>query len=283
MCPTLQHTPSATQLYTMMQNYMIGLAAVALSCNNQTTTLPLSANGTNVLNPKLLVLSLPADNSTLSACTPADGDPFTEADFTKAVTALGKADAASKASAFVGSLKDAAICSKQEAAMFLAHVWHQSGGLQFKEELACKDTEASKTACDVAYPLTQGKGVSGKHYYGRGYMQLAHDYNYEKAGQDLFGDASKLLNDPDSVASDESLSWRTAAWYWKANVHSVSGVKEGKFGVTTKAINGALECSPSAKPEARAAAQNRFKYYSTIMAAVLPTASAKLDETGCYN
>jgi predicted chitinase len=246
---------------------LIPIILLSIHSGSATSSSPACPKPTpNTLSPKT---NEPTANSTL----------FTEQDFVKAVTALGSPAAQSKAKPFIDSLKDGTITTKREAAMFLAQLWHESMGLEHKEEIACKSSEASKAACDKNYPLTAGKGKLGKHYYGRGYIQLTWDYNYEKASLALFND-TRLLDDPDSVAKSEELAWRTAAWYWKGHVHEAAGVKEGKFGATTMAINGALECS-SPQGEQLVKAKKRFEYYKTIMKAIGETGT--LDETGCYS
>ena len=58
------------------------------------------------------------------------------------------------------------ITTKLEAAMFLAQIIHESGGLKHKRELACINT-----GCPNHYHIT-GPGIQGKRYYGRGYIQL---------------------------------------------------------------------------------------------------------------
>lgn len=244
------------------------LATAAVACGS-----PANANATNTLNPK----DNNPGNATANASnstSAASGTAFTEDDFKKAVTALGKADAASKAPHFLTALKDASIATKQEAAMFMAQCWHESDQFQATEEYACKGDEAKKAACDKSYPLTPGKGKTGQHYYGRGYIQLTWDYNYEEASAALFPqDPKKLIEKPDLVATDDEIAWRTAAWFWNKNVHKVA--TDGKFGATTRAINGALECDGK-KPDIAA---KRFKYYETIMKAIGETAT--LDPSGC--
>uniref|UniRef100_A0A0D9VP75 chitinase n=1 Tax=Leersia perrieri TaxID=77586 RepID=A0A0D9VP75_9ORYZ len=49
------------------------------------------------------------------------------------------------------------------------------------------------------------------HYYGRGPIQLTHKYNYQQAGDALGLD---LVNNPDLVASDPVVAFRTAIWFW---------------------------------------------------------------------
>ena len=50
--------------------------------------------------------------------------------------------------------------------MFLAQIIFQSGGLRFKNEIAC-----SETGCSDLYPRTIISS-NNNHYYGRGYIQL---------------------------------------------------------------------------------------------------------------
>ena len=102
------------------------------------------------------------------------------------------------------------------------------------------------------------------------------DYNYQEASLDLYGDLRLLFN-PDQVALDESIAWQTAFWYWSKKVNTVPSVKMGYFGVSTNAINGALECSG---PK-RDAAQNRFRIYKNVLIAF--NVNETPIEYGCYN
>ncbi|XP_059632960.1 uncharacterized protein LOC132275471 [Cornus florida] len=125
-----------------------------------------------------------------------------------------------------GSVDD----SKREIAAFFAHVTHETGHFCYTEEI----DGPSKDYCDednTEYPCVAGKG-----YYGRGPIQLSWNYNYGPAGKAIGFDG---LNNPDIVASDVLVSFKTALWYWMNFVHPVIG--EG-FGATIRAINGALEC-----------------------------------------
>jgi predicted chitinase len=106
-------------------------------------------------------------------------------------------------------------------------------GLTAMRELYCANGN-NEQACRNAY----GSGPGGVIYYGRGPMQLSHDYNYRAASQNIFGDPNVLLNDPDRVARESKTGWNTAAYFWSANVHDNSAT----FGQTLKKINGALEC-----------------------------------------
>ncbi|GJS10857.1 putative reverse transcriptase domain-containing protein [Tanacetum coccineum] len=93
----------------------------------------------------------------------------------------------------------------------------------------------SKDYCNESntqYPCNPNKG-----YYGRGPIQLSWNYNYGPAGSSIGFDG---LNNPETVATDPIISFRTALWFWMNNVHSVILSGQG-FGATIRAING-MEC-----------------------------------------
>lgn len=163
------------------------------------------------------------------------------------------------------------ITTKREAAMALAQFLHESDGLQAKREYRCAENQ-----CPNEY-RTPGCDAAGQYYYGRGYIQLTWCYNYKPCSQALFGD-DRLVRDPDQVARSENVAWDTAFWFWKVNVHSQPGVAEGRFGATTKAINGALEC----QGQNQDIAKRRFQMYKKVMTAFGLDANSA-DERGCYN
>lgn len=87
----------------------------------------------------------------------------------------------------------------------------------------------------------------------------------------------RLLSDPDLVARDESVAWLTAFWYWNTIVGLNQGVQKGEFGVSTKLINGAIECSN----RIHSAAKKRFELYRKVLIA-LNILEVPI-EKGCYN
>lgn len=106
------------------------------------------------------------------------------------------------------------------------------------------------------YCFVQENGNNDR-YRGRGPIQLTHDYNYNQAGRAIGAD---LINNPDLVARDPVVSFKTAVWFWmtpqgnKPSSHNViigrwtpsdadrSAGRVPGYGVITNIINGGLEC-----------------------------------------
>jgi len=199
------------------------------------------------------------------------GELVTWDEFNGAVTALGyPGPSRAQYDSFIQGIPRGSIATKQEAAMALTHFVWESDGLRAKREYACEFT-----GCPGSYE-TPGCDAPGQRYFGRGYIQLSWCYNYQPASQALFGDDT-LVRDPDHVARDENTAWNTAFWFWQVNVHWRDGVAQGRFGVTTRAINGGLECDGAHQDTAR----HRFQMYRTVRRVFgLPGDG---DETGCYN
>ncbi|XP_047977589.1 endochitinase EP3-like [Salvia hispanica] len=127
----------------------------------------------------------------------------------------------------VGSTDD----SRREIAAFFAHVTHETGHMCYIEEI----DGPSKDYCDetnTQYPCNPSKG-----YYGRGPIQLSWNFNYGPAGNSIGFDG---INNPEAVATDRVISFRTALWYWMNNCHDL--INSQGFGATIRAINGQLEC-----------------------------------------
>ena len=129
--------------------------------------------------------------------------------------------------------------NKREVAAFLANIMHESHELQAITEV---DTTAHDKYCnDKEVPCAKGK-----QYFGRGPIQLSWNFNYALAGKALGLD---LLNDPDMVAREPAVAWKTALWYWmeikgSGPLPSHVAIKRNLgFGETVRSINGDLECS----------------------------------------
>ena len=87
-----------------------------------------------------------------------------------------------------------------------------------------------------------------KGYYGRGPIQLSWNYNYGPSEQSIGFDG---LNNPETMANDAVVSFKTTFWFWMNNIHSVIGQ-----GSTIRAINGG-ECGGGNTPAVNA----RIGYY----------------------
>ncbi|KAL8090087.1 hypothetical protein AgCh_039528 [Apium graveolens] len=132
---------------------------------------------------------------------------------------------------------------KQEVAAFLAQTSHET-------------TERNNPGTFCSSP--DWPCASGKQYYGRGPIQITHNYNYGQAGKAIGAD---LINNPDLVATDATISFKTAIWFWmtpqssKPSSHNViigrwspsaadnAANRVPGYGVITNIINGGLECN----------------------------------------
>ncbi|MCY1141655.1 chitinase [Actinoplanes sp. Pm04-4] len=153
-------------------------------------------------------------------------------------TYAGLTDAMKKYPSFATSGSDTV--KKQEAAAFLANVSHETGGLVYIDEI----NQANwPHYCDYSQPYGCPAGQSA--YHGRGPIQLSWNFNYYAAGNALGID---LLNNPNLVATNSSISWQTGLWYWMtgtgaAGTTSHNAMVNGNgFGTTIKAIN-SIECN----------------------------------------
>ncbi|KAL0013188.1 hypothetical protein SO802_000257 [Lithocarpus litseifolius] len=184
---------------------------------------------------------------------------------------------------------------KRELAAFLGQTSHETtGGWATAPDGAnawgyCFITETNKQA--YCNPSKEWPCGPGKQYYGRGPIQLTHNYNYGPAGKAIGVD---LLNNPDLVATNPTISFKTAIWFWmtpqgsKPSSHDViigkwklsaADTTAGRvpgYGVITNIINGGLECGHG--PDSRVADRIGFyKRYSDILGV---SYGANLD---CYN
>ncbi|KAF8013174.1 hypothetical protein BT93_I1145 [Corymbia citriodora subsp. variegata] len=168
--------------------------------------------------------------------------------------------AAAKSFPAFGTTGDATT-RKREIAAFLAQTSHETtGGWASAPDGPyswgyCYLKEQNPSAyCspDPAYPC-----APGKQYYGRGPIQLSWNYNYGRCGRAI---GANLLGNPDLVATDPVISFKTAIWFWmtpqspKPSCHDVmtghwapsaadkSAGRAAGYGAVTNIINGGLEC-----------------------------------------
>jgi Chitinase class I len=150
---------------------------------------------------------------------------------------------------------------KREIAALMAHIWQETGGLQFVTEVSPPSDYCR--AMDPLYPC-----VAGQTYIGRGPLQLSWNYNYGQAGEYL--GVPTLLSNPGQVATDPSLSWRGSMFFWMAwRDKDTNSLLVGPhyrflhdgFGASIRAVNGALECAPTGTAAGLAAAEHRKQLY----------------------
>ncbi len=156
---------------------------------------------------------------------------------------------------------------------FVAHTIWESGGYVYTVEQD-KAKYGSYQECDWDLK-TNNPATNGKQFYGRGYMQLSWCANYKAYGKFkmINGDPDYFYNNPDLVAT--TYAWDSAVWFFEAVVKDDSG----SFGVTTKNINGDLECNPSANTS-DSTAKKRYKIFEALANKMGLTG---FSESGCYN
>lgn len=75
------------------------------------------------------------------------------------------------------------------------------------------------------------KGLSYYPYYGAGYIQLTHDYNYAAFSEDM--NDPKIMDGAAYVA--ENYAWEAAGWFWKnAGMNSLIDNGASVFDITQK-------------------------------------------------
>ncbi|XP_059623390.1 endochitinase-like [Cornus florida] len=166
---------------------------------------------------------------------------------------------------------------KREIAAFLAQTSHETTG----GWASAPDGPYAWGYCfvreqgnppDYCVANNQWPCAPGKKYFGRGPIQISYNYNYGPAGKAI---GSDLLNNPDLVATNPTISFKTALWFWmtpqspKPSCHNVitgkwtpsaadnaAGRVPG-YGVITNIINGGIECGKGANAQV----QDRIGFY----------------------
>ncbi|KAI3426598.1 S-acyltransferase [Psidium guajava] len=185
---------------------------------------------------------------------------------------------------------------KREIAAFLAQTSHETtGGWATAPDGPyawgyCFKQEQGNPG-DYCVPNQQWPCAPGKKYYGRGPIQISYNYNYGPAGKAINYD---LLNNPDAVATDPVISFKTALWFWmtpqspKPSCHAVitgqwqptaadnaAGRVPG-YGVITNIINGGIECGKGSNPRV----EDRIGFYKRYSDLLKVGYGNNLD---CYN
>jgi uncharacterized protein (TIGR02594 family) len=145
------------------------------------------------------------------------------------------------------AMREFDITTQRRAECFLAQLMHESGTLQFFEEIASGD------AYEGRRDLGNVKPGDGRRYKGRGPIQLTGRTNYRKAGEALgvdFEAKPKLVSMP-------RYGYRVAGWFWKSR-----GLNEladaNRFEEITRRINGAATAGPPSHQTRRVALRARI-------------------------
>merc|ERR550534_1239128 len=146
---------------------------------------------------------------------------------------------------------------KRVVAFLWAHVQQESDGLKAVKEYDCATNTQASVCCSYNHEGTcDANTASSKKYFGRGALQLSHDYNYKKFGKwtnKLSDDGLKAgtnLNNfigfADKVVSS-SYAWLSGMWFFvdaKMHICGSNGAEDivSCFQRTTNKINGDQEC-----------------------------------------
>lgn len=131
----------------------------------------------------------------------------------------------------------------------------------------------------------QGHMLANDIFFGRGSIQLSHNFNYIKASASMTGSES-LCSQPEMLALSETYSWGVGMYLWmdlmsKEGLTShVSVLQDADFGGALNIINGGSEC-PVAEDDSffSKAIVNRIDHYCN--AAKLLGTSKLLGLNGC--
>lgn len=142
------------------------------------------------------------------------------------------------------ALREYQINTPMRIAAFMAQISHESGSLQYSEEIASGSAYEHRDDLGNLRPealkAAHAQGTTtGKFYKGRGLIQITGYYNYKECGKALGLD---LVNHPELLCTIEN-ACRSACWFW--NVHGLNDMADvGMFGATTKKINGGFNGAP---------------------------------------
>jgi len=150
---------------------------------------------------------------------------------------------------------------KRVVAFLWAHVKQESDGLKAVKEYSCSSSTSADVCCSYNPVGTtcNANTPSSSKYFGRGALQLSHDYNYKKFGQWTEGlddvgmragtNLNNFIGKADKVATS-SYAWLSGMWFFvdaKMHICGSTGSEDlvTCFQRTTNKINGDQECEPT--------------------------------------
>lgn len=126
------------------------------------------------------------------------------------------------------ALKAEGILTPNVLAYALATIKHETGGRMAPVREGFSDAVGRSEARKRGYG-------GGENYYGRGYIQLTHDYNYKTIGQRI-GLGDELAKNPD-LALDPEISAKILAAFFKDR-GVATAAERGDFYGARKGVNG---------------------------------------------
>ena len=175
---------------------------------------------------------------------------------------------------------------------FLANAAHESGDFQYDTELAFTDGKGTFTGnmanCQQAYG-----GTGNVCYYGRGALQLSHDYNYKVYAQGTYENPDLILGSgpTGNPPYDKNMLIDSAVWFWSdqstglQQIRPMDGFKQAPssysktndpFGAAINVINGGIECHAS-DPVAQAEAADRVTRFLKYLPVLASNAKVQLN------
>ncbi|MDH6279549.1 peptidoglycan DD-metalloendopeptidase family protein [Prescottella agglutinans] len=163
--------------------------------------------------------------------------------------------------AFTAAMREAGCTTIERAAMWCAQLGHESGGLQWMEEIA------DGSAYEWRQDLGNTQSGDGRRFKGRGPIQVTGRYNYGQLsawahGRGLIPTPTYFVDNPAELASDR-YGFLGAVWYWTV-ARDLNALADDRDIVgATRAINGGTNGLSDR--------QLRYKRCLALGAALLPT------------
>eukprot|EP00804_Cyclotella_cryptica_P030586 CCRYP_020008-RC/>CCRYP_020008-RC protein AED:0.06 eAED:0.06 QI:1314/1/1/1/1/0.88/9/162/1394 len=119
--------------------------------------------------------------------------------------------------------------------------------------------------------ILEGHMRANDIFFGRGSIQLSHNFNYIRASATMTGSDETFCTQPEMLASIETYSWGVGLYLWMDRMSKegltchVSVLKDGDFGGALNIINGGSEC-PVKEDDVfySEAVKNRLDHYCNV-------------------
>lgn len=180
---------------------------------------------------------------------------------------------------------------------FLANAAHESGSFVYMTELntggAWSTDGKGVWTPGGSYSNCQGSygGTGSVCYYGRGALQISHNYNYQ-----VYGATNGVFANPDLILGSgapnytNNLLFDSAVWFWSDDSTSLQTIRPmdgfkvpsnqyaatDPFGQSIKVINGGIECGPGKSSAAVAERNDRISRFISYLPVVAAAAQVPL-------